>query len=99
MALLQESLTCPVLCRLLLGCPSFLLVRLSSLQVNGGDHALHEFVATLGVEKLPYFQFYRCGEILSQFAANLSKIGQLRAEIEMYKARALQHGRSIVSQS
>jgi hypothetical protein len=69
------------------------------LQVNGGDHALHEFVATLGVEKLPYFQFYRCGEILSQFAANLSKIGQLRAEIEMYKARALQHGRSIVSQS
>jgi len=67
--------------------------------VNGGDHALHEFVAMLGVDKLPYFQFYRCGEILSQFAANLSKINQLRAEIELYKARALEHGRNIISQS
>lgn len=60
-----------------------------ALQVNGGDHALHEFVASLGVEKLPYFQFYRCGEVLSQFAANLSKIRQLRSEIERLKKKTL----------
>ena len=74
-------------------------LRSSLSQVNGADHALHEFVGNLGIEKLPYFQFYRCGEILSQFAANLSKIGQLRAEIDLYKARAGGHGRSMISQS
>ncbi|BDA46425.1 probable thioredoxin-like 1-3, chloroplastic [Coccomyxa sp. Obi] len=68
------------------------------MAVNGADHALHEFVANLGIEKLPYFQFYRCGEILSQFAANLSKIGQLRAEIDFYKARAPERGRCVISQ-
>jgi hypothetical protein len=55
-------------------------------------------VASLGVEKLPYFQFYRCGEILSQFAANLSKIHRLRSEILRLKRLALD-GCSISAQS
>jgi hypothetical protein len=60
------------------------------LQVNGADSALHEFVASLGVDRLPYFQLYRCGAILSQFAANLSRVKLLRREIDRCKERLLQ---------
>ena len=64
------------------------------LQVNGADSALHDFVASLGVDRLPYFQFYSAGRILSQFAANLSKLKLLRREIERCKEQILQPGGS-----
>ena len=60
------------------------------VQVNGAEAGLHDFVASLGVDRLPYFQFYECGKLLSQFAANLSKIKQVRREIDIYKERRMQ---------
>ena len=65
--------------------------------MNGADSALHEFVASLGVDRLPYFQFYRAGRILSQFAANLSKLKLLRREIERCKEQVLQAGGSSIA--
>lgn len=56
-----------------------------NLQVNGGDSVLSKFVESLAVDKLPYFHFYRNGAILSHFAANLTKISLLRAEIAAQK--------------
>ena len=56
-------------------------------QVNGADAALTGFVASdLGVDRLPFFHLYRCGELRAGFAANLSKLAQLRAEIAFLKA-------------
>ena len=56
-------------------------------QVNGADAALTGFVAgDLGVDRLPFFHLYRCGELRAGFAANLSKLAQLRAEIAFIKA-------------
>lgn len=56
-------------------------------QVNGADAALTDFVASdLGVDRLPFFHLYRCGELRAGFAANLSKLAQLRAEIAFLKA-------------
>lgn len=53
--------------------------------MNGGDPTLYEFVASLGVERLPYFQVFHAGRLLRQFAANLSKIQYLRSQIAMCK--------------
>ena len=56
-------------------------------QVNGADAALTDFVAgDLGVDRLPFFHLYRCGVLRAGFAANLSKLAQLRAEIAFLKA-------------
>lgn len=46
---------------------------------------LSKFVESLAVDKLPYFHFYRGGELISHFAANLTKISMLRAEIAAQK--------------
>lgn len=59
------------------------------MQVNGGDPSLHEFVASLGVERLPYFQVFHAGSLLRQFAANLSKIQFLRSQIALCKEQIL----------
>ena len=40
-----------------------------------------KFVESLAVDKLPYFHFYRDGSLQAHFAANLTKISLLRAEI------------------
>jgi len=57
------------------------------VQVNGADAALTDFVARdLGVDRLPFFRVYRCGELRAGFAANLAKLDQLRAEIAFLKA-------------
>ena len=56
-------------------------------QVNGSDSALTDFVANdLGVDRLPFFHLYCAGELRAGFAANLSKLSQLRAEIAFLKA-------------
>lgn len=55
------------------------------VKVNGGEDALGKFVESLGVDKLPYFHFYRCGQIKAHFAANLTKVNLLRAEIAAHK--------------
>lgn len=55
--------------------------NLGALQVNGGDSALGKFVESLSVDKLPYFHFYHDGSLQAHFAANLTKINLLRAEI------------------
>ncbi|CAK0753744.1 hypothetical protein CVIRNUC_002243 [Coccomyxa viridis] len=55
------------------------------LAVNGSDPSLHDFVASLGVERLPYFQVFHAGKLLRQFAANLSKIQYLRSQIAQCK--------------
>ena len=51
------------------------------MKVNGGDPGLSGYVESLGVDRLPYFQFYQSGERKAQFAANLTKIGNVRAEV------------------
>ena len=71
------------------GIPRSLTHPVLLLQVNGAEAGLHEFVASLGVDRLPYFQFYKCGKLLSQFAANLSKIKQVRREIDIYKEQRM----------
>ena len=55
------------------------------MQVNGGDQALSAFVSSLGVDKLPYFHFYKRGRLCSHFAANLLRVDMLRAEIAAQK--------------
>ena len=65
------------------------LELLNDPQVNGGDPSLHEFVASLGVERLPYFQVFHTGRLLRQFAANLSKIQFLRSQIAICKEQIL----------
>jgi hypothetical protein len=57
--------------------------------VNGGDPSLHEFVASLGVDRLPYFQIFHAGKLLRQFAANLSKIQFLRNQIAVCKEQIM----------
>ena len=59
------------------------------LQVNGGDTVLSQFVESLAVDKLPYFHFYREGSLISHFAANLTKMNMLRAEIAAQKDSVL----------
>lgn len=58
-------------------------------QVNGGDPSLHEFVASLGVDRLPYFQVFHAGRLLRQFAANLSKMQLLRSQIAICKEQIM----------
>ena len=58
-------------------------------QVNGSDTVLSNFVASLAVDKLPYFHFYREGSLISHFAANLTKMNLLRAEIAAQKDSVL----------
>ncbi|KAK9817846.1 hypothetical protein WJX72_003017 [[Myrmecia] bisecta] len=56
------------------------------LTVNGGDDSeLRELCVGLGVTKLPYFHLYRGGELIEQFAANLTKVDKIRAEIAALK--------------
>lgn len=50
---------------------------------------LSSFVESLAVDKLPYFHFYRGGSLVSHFAANLSKVSMLRAEIAALKDSVL----------
>lgn len=57
--------------------------------MNGGESLLSKFVESLAVDKLPYFHFYRGGNLISQFAANLTKISVLRAEIASMKDTVL----------
>ena len=57
--------------------------------MNGGDPSLHEFVASLGVDRLPYFQIFHAGKLLRQFAANLSKIQFLRNQIGVCKEQIM----------
>lgn len=59
------------------------------MQVNGGDPSLHEFVASLGVDRLPYFQVFHTGKLLRQFAANLSKIQYLKSQIAVCKEQIM----------
>ena len=61
------------------------LTKMLAMQVNGSDPSLHDFVASLGVERLPYFQVFHAGKLLRQFAANLSKIQYLRSQIAQCK--------------
>ena len=61
----------------------------TAMQVNGGDPSLHEFVASLGGDRLPYFQGFNAGRRLRQFAANLSKIQFLRSQIALCKEQIL----------
>lgn len=68
-------------------------------QVNGAETTLHDFVASLGVDKLPYFQFYHAGKVLSQFAANLSKIKSVRRELDLMKERILLQGGKTAARS
>lgn len=53
--------------------------------MNGGEDALCKFVESLGVDRLPYFHFYRSGRLQAHFAANLTKVNLLRAEIAAHK--------------
>jgi thiol-disulfide isomerase/thioredoxin len=55
------------------------------VKVNGGDDSLSAFVESLGVNKLPYFHFYRAGRLTAHFAANLNKVSLLRAELAAQK--------------
>ncbi len=57
--------------------------------MNGGDPSLHEFVASLGVDRLPYFQIFHAGKLLRQFAGNLSKIQLLRTQIAICKEQIM----------
>ena len=50
---------------------------------------LTTFVESLAVDKLPYFHFYREGSLISHFAANLTKMNLLRAEIAAQKDSVL----------
>jgi thiol-disulfide isomerase/thioredoxin len=70
----------PALCKVAENNPDVLF-----LKVNGGDSALGKFVESLAVDKLPYFHFYRDGSLQAHFAANLTKINLLRAEIAALK--------------
>ena len=65
------------------------LTKLLPMQVNGSDPSLHDFVASLGVERLPYFQVFHAGKLLRQFAANLSKIQYLRSQIAQCKEQLM----------
>ena len=57
--------------------------------MNGGDTVLSNFVESLAVDKLPYFHFYKEGSLTSHFAANLTKMNMLRAEIAAQKDSVL----------
>ncbi|KAK9814831.1 hypothetical protein WJX72_012322 [[Myrmecia] bisecta] len=62
------------------------------IKVNAGEPELHKLCEQLGVDRLPYFHFYKGEEgLVSQFAANLtpSKLAKLRAEIARHKEPAL----------
>ena len=74
----QRSLRCTT-------ASSIKLEVLTLFQVNGGDTLLSKFVESLAVDKLPYFHFYRGGDLILHFAANLSKLNTLRAEIAAQK--------------
>jgi thiol-disulfide isomerase/thioredoxin len=56
------------------------------LKVNGADEKLQAMCESMGITKIPFFQFYKNEQLLSSFAANLTKISYLRAEIAAHKA-------------
>ena len=39
----------------------------------------------MGIQQLPYFQFYKGGKLINQFASNLTRVNHLRAEIAANK--------------
>ena len=50
-----------------------------------GEDSLREMSESMGISQLPFFQFYKRGELVTQFAANLTRVNRLRAEIAANK--------------
>lgn len=55
------------------------------IKVNAGTDALREMAEAMNVTQLPFFHFYRGGELVTKFAANLTRVNRLRAEIAANK--------------
>jgi hypothetical protein len=51
------------------------------VQVNTAEAPLQELAWGMGVERLPFFMFFRDGQLITSFSANTSTVSHLRAEI------------------
>lgn len=55
------------------------------MQANVQSEKLQSMCQSFGIDRLPYFQLYKGFEVVSAFAASLSKINKLRVEIALHK--------------
>lgn len=62
------------------------------LKINGSIDEFQNFCEKRGITRIPYFQLYRGGQIVSEFVASLrpEKLALLRGEIGKHKAASAQ---------
>lgn len=57
------------------------------IKANADSDEMRELCMASGVKGLPYFRFHASGQVVSEFPANLHRVGKLRGEIEAMKLK------------